>query len=406
MKTNNLREKTKPELIEICKELGIEVKTSLKKDEIVKLIESAEKKAVSEKAPAEKVTPAQKSQKEMPKIHIMDLDDNIETDQSLNRFDIALAQSMEDKTNYLTGTVGGVVDTGEWKHPKTGKIVKYGTLYVRYGSRIVYIPSFQFFENWDDPVLFSPDRWYQNLQNREGSTVDFVVNMMNPKGDEFEYYGTRFPAMRERRKSRWYAKKPGSESWYLDEGSLTRARVVEAKEAGLVLDIEGAETFMPAKELGNHYVRKANSQIRAGNNITVRIFNIEREPVPRNDSNFRYPVRYDASVRQATKNPQEVYFHLFPETSSHIGVVSNIIRDAQNRIRFYVNVGTEPNIVSVYCWLLEGVHKIPEIGDRVKIRVKGNDPSTLRIWGSIIHVDYGDEDLQAFSIIDLNEKDE
>lgn len=410
MKTNakNLKDMTKPELIEFCKEQGIEVKQSLKKNEILDLIESHSKKD-PEREPdktagnEKKVTSLQKEPAEMPNIHIMDDGDVIETDQSLNKYDIALAQSREDKTNYLTGIVGGVVDTGEWKNPKTGEIIKYGTLYVRYGNRIVYIPSFNFFENWEDPVLFSPDKWYQNLQNRMNSKVDFVIAMMEKKGDEYEYYGTRFPAMIERRK-RWYAKKPGTEDWYLDEGSLARARVVEAKEAGLVLDIEGAETFMPAKELGNHYVRKANSNIRVGSTITVRVFNIQRAAVPRNTSNFKYPVKYDASVRLAVKNPQEVYFHLFNKGSSHVGTVSNIIRDKEGRIRFYVNVGKEPNIVSVYCKMLAGVHKTPSIDDIVCISIDGNDPGTLKIWGKIIHVADGEDDLMEFSIVDLEDE--
>jgi len=450
----NIQSMTKPELLEYCKEKEIKVPSKATKNDIYLLIQEAEekkakqektKKTKNEKAPKAKkednkrTTPSRRKREEqarkektkrrkereesvakavaneknintnyspssysnVPDVHVVD-DMPLDINPDYNSYDIDLALSKEDPTHYLKGTVGGVVDTGSYQRAD-GTIIKYGTVYINYGNRKVFIPSFQFFENWNDPILFSPDRWYQNLQNRMGSTVDFVVNIIENHGKDRVYYATRFPAMKKRRADRWYGKKRGTDNYYLDDGSITTARVVEAKEAGLVLEIEGAETFMPSKEIGHYYVPKANARYAAGDTVIVKISNVQRKKVPANTSNFKFPVTYSASIKDASKDPQEIYFSEFPEGSSHIGIVSNRIVDRQGRVRFYVNVGTDPDVVSVYCWLLEGVHKVPEIGDKVSIRVKGNDVSRYRIWGAIIHVFESNRSDKAFSIIEKEE---
>lgn len=404
--------RTKAELLAYCKELGIDAGQRLKRDEIIALIEDYEtEKRASEKAKAKEKQKAKEKKEEAPRrpkkedassdVHFLDGEET-PINPEHNKFDIELALSREDQGHVLTGKVGGIYKVDNYKRDD-GEQVKYGVLYINYGNRKVYIPSFFFFENWDDPTLFAPDKWYQNLQNRMNSVVDFVV-LPSVDGDD-RYYATRFPAMRKKRKHYWYAKKKGSDKFHLDEGDISEARVCEAKEAGLVLEIEGAECFMPAKEIGRHYVRSARANYKAGQKVFVRIKNIERSPVPKNpqdEKSFSYPVRFDASIKDAVKDPQVVFFDDYPETSSHMAVVSKRVLDKNGRVRFYCNCGVDPDVVVVYCRLLKGEMLTPEEGDEVKIRIEGSDPETHKIWGVIIHKEEDDKDsLQAFSVLDI-----
>jgi len=399
--------RTKAELLAYLKELGIEASQKMKRDELIELINEHEK--ASEKAPKEekqskeneKAKARQKKKNRPAGVHFLD-DEETEINPEYNKFDIELALSREDQGHVLTGKVGGIYKVDDYKLAN-GTTVKYGILYVNYGNRKVYIPSFYFFENWDDPVLFSPEKWYQNLQNRMNSVVDFVV--LPSVEDDDKYFATRFPAMRKKRKNFWYAKKKGSDKYYLDDGDISEARVCEAKEAGLVLEIEGAECFMPAKEIGRHYVRSARANYKAGQKIFVRISNVVREPVPKNpqdEKNFKYPIRFDASIKDAVRDPQVVHFDEYPETSSHMATVSKRVLDSKGRVRFYCNCGVDPEVVVVYCRLLKGEMYTPEEGDEVKIRVEGSDPETHKIWGVIIHKEEDETDsLQAFSVLDI-----
>lgn len=405
--------RTKAELLAYCKEQGIEAGQKLKRDDIIALIDEHEKASKKAKKQSEEKKPAKETETEdaapkAPKkparpagVHFLD-NEEVEINPEHNKFDIELALSREDQNHVLTGKVGGIHKVEDHKLAD-GRVIKYGVLYVNYGNRKVYIPSFYFFENWDDPTLFAPHRWYQNLQNRMGSVVDFV-GLPAVEGDE-KYYATRFPAMRKKRKNYWYANKKGSDKFYLDEGDISEARVCEAKEEGLVLEIEGAECFMPAKEIGRHYVRSARKNYKTGQKIFVRISNIERQPVPKNpedEKNFKYPIRFDASIKDAVKDPQVVHFEEYPVTSSHMATVSKRVLDKKGRVRFYCNCGVDPEVVVVYCRLLHGEMLTPEEGDDVKIRIEGSDPETHKIWGVIIHKDEDDTDsLQAFSVLDI-----
>ena len=416
MKEPKKKDLTKADLLQLCSELGIDgVSAKMTKDEIKALMKEHEeapaetekpKKRSPKKKKEEKDAYTAKTYKEAGPVHFLD-NEEVEINPEFNQYDVELALAREDENHILSGQVGGVFDTGEYTRAD-GVVVKYGTLYVNYGNRKVYIPSFAFFENWNDPKMFPPDNWFRNLQNRIGSVVDFV-GMPPVEGDD-RYFATRFPAMKKKRRDNWYAKISGTEKYYLDDGTITHARVAEAKEAGLVLEIEGAECFMPAKEIGRYYVNSARKNFRTGQKVFVRISNVERQEVPKNPEKlkrFTFPVKFDASIKDAVQDPQVVHFAEFPRSSTHLATVSKRVIDKKGRVRFYCNVGRDPEVVTIYCRMLPGVTLTPSEGDDVKIRVEGSDPETHKIWGVIIHKEELENgNLQAFAVLDIDVADE
>lgn len=444
---NNYDSMTKAELFEICESLGISLPASTLKAGIIAAIQGAqeaekekqeEKELKEDKAP--KASQPRKSRRERaeekrrknreaqrereqktkdatarvldkndtapddvlrprvydnaPRVHMVDEEDaGTDLNPKYNKHDVELMVSKEDRLHYLSGIIIGA---GKTEYQRVGdKNIAYVNAIVQYGNRTVQIPSFQFFEDWMDESKYDPSGWYKYMQERIGSEVDFNV-VMRDEGPVPDYYGTRFFAMKKKRCDRWYGKLRSGD-YYFHENQIVQARVVVARESGLVIDIEGAETFIPKAEIAHEFVTSARNYYQAGDKVFVAISDIRRENMPANLANFSFPVSYKASIKKATLDPRQIYFGDFQRGSTHQATVTNITVEGEKPV-FYCNVAGRAD---VYCRMREGVMRIPEKGDTVIIKIAGSDEETKRIWGAIIHVVTSAENRQEFTVLDL-----
>lgn len=451
MANKNYSDMTKVELLELCETLGLEVSKRMIKDDIIALIKENEKpkKASEEKAePSEESAPKEEAAKpnnsrkqnsknrsqrqknekaqrdrakktrqgakeaaekseatpdsalrprifdSAPPVHMIDEEDaGTNMNPEYNKYDVELMVSKEDPLHYLTGIISG---SGQTTYQRVGeRTIAYVNALVQFGNRTVMIPSFQFFEDWSDESKYDQTGWYKYMQERIGSEVDFNV-IMRDDGPVPDYYGTRFFAMKKRRCDRWYAKvKDGN--WYFKENQLVQARVVASRESGLVIDIEGAETFIPKSEVAHEFVNSARDYYQVGDKVVVAISDIRRENVPQNTANFSFPITYRASIKKATLDPRQIYFQDFQKGSTHLATVRNITVD-KDRAVFYCNVEGKADI---YCWMREGVRRIPNVGDSVIVKVSGSDADSKRIWGAIIHIVTDTKNKQEFTVLNI-----
>lgn len=387
---------TKEELIKICSEREIKVPRYLKKDDIIEILENADKKEEAAKAaPArakKKVSERakrksssrrskrnRKPQNSEPEILTIDGGEGVVALTERERAERELHLSMSDANASITGTVLVVSPAQVFGQTRKEKITIVPATVIYKGVKII-IPSNYFLENWES---MTPEETLKAMQNRIGSEVDFVIKNVDTGTGSAVYLGDRITAMKKKREKFWYGKKRGRDShmYRINEGDVVEARVVAVSTNYVTVEAFGAETYIHLTELAYEYLSDARTRFSVGDRVNVKVMAVEREPLSENEENF--PIRFAASVKATMRDPREVHYGEYAPNQTCLGTVTKYVPGG-TAPRFFVNVAGE---IDVLCWMKEGVTMLPEEGDTVSIKLARMYDESKRFTGTITHVD-------------------
>lgn len=314
----------------------------------------------------------------------IDADDKYKTLTETERAERELVHSKGDSNAVLAGKVFSV--TAPQRVTLGGKSVLIVFAVVLYKGIKVYIPSNLFLEH---PEEVPDDKLLTEMQKRIGSEVDFVVRFIED-GDREEvkmkYVGSRIDAMAKKREKYWYGKKRGNggTQYRINPGDIVEARITAVYTKSIGVEVFGSETLIYANELAYEYLGDARDKFLQGERIKVAVLEVERDMSPESISprNGSFNIRYRASVKATKKDPRKIHYNEYDINQTCTGIVTQVIAD--DTLRFYVNVAGE---IDVLCWMKEGVILLPEEGDTVSIKISRKYDDTQRFTGTITHVD-------------------
>lgn len=258
----------------------------------------------------------------------------------------------------LTGTITGVERLGK-KGPSIAVILMNDYKIMIPASECIDIP---------DPGDKDPQQYEQYLiSKRLGSEVDFIVKAI--EDDNEIAIASRMEAMLKKRKEFLFDTDKNGE-YIVNENSLVEARVVCTTRAGIIVEVFGAECFIPCRELSYQRIQDATQDFFVGTRVIVKILSITRDL----DNEM---VGIEASVKQASENPYDKALKFYEEGNKYVGTVSMI---DHNGVFVSLDGG-----VDVLC-------KFPDRGPRpprgavVTLRITLKNEEEKRLFGLITHI--------------------
>lgn len=204
------------------------------------------------------------------------------------------------------------------------------------------------------------------LQKRLGSEIDVIIRGYDAQ--KMIAVASRKMAMNQKRQEYFFGKDANGD-YLLNEGQKVEARIVSAARPGIVVEIFGVETFMPAKELGYQRIQDCSRQFVLGSRIVVKLMGIHR--------NADGTVRVEASAREAMENPYIKAMKRYNVDDKYVGTVSMLDK---NGIFVALDGG-----IDVLCAPPQRGPRPPR-GTQVTIRITLKNEEQQRIFGLITHV--------------------
>lgn len=256
----------------------------------------------------------------------------------------------------------------------------------------VYIPAEQFIEMDLDELhemykRHNPERTKEDairlyLNHRMDAEIDYIVTNIPQDGDlktNMVVAGSRIEAMRRQRIHFWFGTtNDGVE--LLKLGEKAEARIVATSRSGIRVEVFGVETYIPSRELSWNLIQDAAKVYQVGDRIIIKVTDVRR------DMDNDYAVTFDASVKQAAKDPREQGMRVFQENGVYTGVIN------------YIRVPTPENPTvkpCIFVKLAEGVQcmcnfphgSVPPVeGAKVYVSINYRDEVKKYLFGKITHV--------------------
>lgn len=257
----------------------------------------------------------------------------------------------------LTGTISGVEKLGK-KGPSIAVIYMNDYKVMIPASECIDIP----------PAGDKDAQQYEQylLSKRLASEVDFVVKCIEE--DNEIAVASRMEAMLRKRKE-FLLETDKNGDYIINPDSVVEARVVCTTRAGIIVEIFGAECYIPCRELSYQRIQDATQDFFVGTRVLVKILSIDRNL----ETGM---VNLEASVKQAQENPYEKAMKFYNEGDKYVGTVSMI---DENGVFVALNGG-----IDVLC-------KYPDRGPRpprgatVTVRITVKNEEEKRLFGLITH---------------------
>ena len=288
----------------------------------------------------------------------IDAERSVETDTDRLRSDLLdLVESMKGK-KILTDMVQGV------ERPSPDSELSYAVVY--HGSFKVIIPVLEMVEEPED-YRGQPkgDVLHYLLNKRLGAEIDYIVKGVDQETGVAA--ASRLEAMAKKRKEYYFRTDTGG-NYQIYEGIRAEARVISVIRAGIFIDLFGAETYIPLKELSYQRWVDAGVHYQPGQRVLVKVLEVDRSD--------RNRPRVSASVKQASENPYEKALQKYSVGSRYVGTVSLVDLNG-------VFVSLDGGIDCLCSYPPRGR---PPRGSRVTVRILGINRENNRIWGAITHM--------------------
>ena len=325
--------------------------------EIIDNISQSDGETVSGIMAAEGETVESQSERYIPVVSI-DERRTVETDADRARNDlIDLTESLKAGV-IMSGSIQGIELSGEDK--ATSRAVLY------HGDYKIIIPAKEVVEAPSDyNGMLAEDVIHYMLTKRLGAEIDYVV-----KGIDEEAHvavASRLEAMRIKRR-RYYFRTDREGNNLIYSGICAEARVVSVIRSGAFVDLFGAETYIPLRELSYQRWLDARMYLQTGQRLLVKVMELEKSG--------RDGVRVVASVKEATINPYKQAINHYTVGNRYVGTVSMVDTNG-------VFVALSGGIDCLCSYPLRGR---PPRGARVTVKVLGVNEESNRIWGVITHI--------------------
>lgn len=257
----------------------------------------------------------------------------------------------------LTGTISGVEKLGK-KGPSIAVIYMNDYKIMIPASECIDIP----------PAGDKDAQQYEQylLSKRLASEVDFIVKCIEE--DNEIAVASRMEAMLRKRKE-FLLETDKNGAYIINPDSIVEARVVCTTRAGIIVEIFGAECYIPCRELSYQRIQDATQDFFVGTRVLVKILSIDRNL----ETGM---VNIEASVKQAQENPYEKAMKFYNEGDKYVGTVSMI---DENGVFVALSGG-----IDVLC-------KYPDRGPRpprgavVTVRITVKNEEEKRLFGLITH---------------------
>lgn len=204
------------------------------------------------------------------------------------------------------------------------------------------------------------------LTKRLASEVDFVIKCIEE--DNEIAVASRMEAMLKKRKE-FLLETDKNGQYIVNEGSIVEARIVCTTRAGIIVEIFGAECYIPCRELSYSRIQDATQDFFVGTRILVKILSITRD-----EENGMVDI--DASVKQANENPYEKAMKFYNEDDKYVGTVSMI---DTNGVFVLLKGG-----IDCLCKYPDRGPR-PTIGAEVTVRITVKNEEERRLFGLITH---------------------
>lgn len=316
---------------------------------------------LQEEAPANASQPQKlrmPRQRRDARIVSIDAERSVETDTDRLRGDLLdLVESMKGK-KILTDMIQGV------ERPSPDSELSYAVVY--HGSFKVIIPVLEMVEEPED-YRGQPkgDVLHYLLNKRLGAEIDYIVKGVDQETGVAA--ASRLEAMAKKRKE-YYFRTDTDGNYQIYEGIRAEARVISVIRAGIFIDLFGAETYIPLKELSYQRWVDAGAHYQPGQRVLVKVLEVDRSD--------RNRPRVTVSVKQASENPYEKALQKYSVGSRYVGTVSLVDLNG-------VFVSLDGGIDCLCSYPPRGR---PPRGSRVTVRILGINRENNRIWGAITHM--------------------
>jgi ribosomal protein S1 len=257
----------------------------------------------------------------------------------------------------LTGTISGVEKLGK-KGPSIAVIYMNDYKIMIPASECIDIPN----PGDKDPQMYEQ----YLLSKRLASEIDFVVKVIEE--DNEIAVASRMEAMLKKRKE-FLLETDKEGNYIVNEGSIVEARIVCTTRAGIIVEIFGAECYIPCRELSYQRIQDATQDFFVGTRILVKILSIDRD-----EENS--VVKIDASVKQANENPYDKALKFYNEGDKYVGTVS---MTDENGVFVSLSGG-----IDVLCKYPDRGPRLPR-GAVVTVRITVKNEEEKRLFGLITH---------------------
>ena len=312
----------------------------------------------SEPAPAQPKRLRMPRQRRDARIVSIDAERSVETDTDRLRSDLLdLVESMKGR-KILTDMVQGV------ERPSPDSELSYAVIY--HGAFKVIIPVQEMVEEPED-YRGQPrgDVLHYLLNKRLGAEVDYIVKGVDQETGVAA--ASRLEAMAKKRKE-YYFRTDQDGNYQIYASIRAEARVVSVIRAGIFIDLFGAETYIPLKELSYQRWVDAAAHYQPGQRVLVKVLEVDRSD--------RNKPHVTASVKQAGENPYEKALQRYSVGSRYVGTVSLV---DLNGVFVSLDGGID-------CLCTHPPRGRPPRGARVTVRILGINHDSNRIWGAITHM--------------------
>ena len=294
---------------------------------------------------------------------------------------------------------------------------------VMYGEYQVHIPVSMFTDTdmrtvlelrrQSDETITIEQVTERYLMTRIHSIVPFVVTDVVPTDEQVNgliVIGSRIDAMAMLRVRFWYGKTADKKNDYRNAGDIiyalaasesdsirkTRtfepymrcARVITVTRGGIRIELDGAETFIPIRDLSWNQMADARKQYKPGDTVSVMIKSITRKASTPDVDNCG--VDFTASVKEVGGNPKAKYISMFNTGTLESGEISYVRMPTAanpNAVpRVFVLMDKTGHKMQCMCPFPNG-KLIPKPGMRVIVRITVVNTEKMFLYGHIYQMD-------------------
>ncbi len=221
------------------------------------------------------------------------------------------------------------------------------------------------------------------MDTRAGSIIEFVVYNINM--DEDDVLASRVNAMQILSYDYYLGKRAS-----IKPGSLAKGRIVFASRNGVMVDVKGADVFISRQELSWKYIPNvlAEKEFRVGAAVVVRISSVETDSIEIFGRAYPF-VKIKASVKDARKNPNQLYFEKFELGQKYIGRIAYHLSTGN----YIVNLGEEKTGVygeqPICICKAPSIHMggTPYIGQRCSVAIIDKNDKTYQFVGAFTYME-------------------
>lgn len=194
------------------------------------------------------------------------------------------------------------------------------------------------------------EEFYQTLRRRiemrTGSICEFIV--FDLRMDDDRVMASRLSAMRQLSYDYYLNPKRAKK---IEAGKLAKGYITYIDANGVYVDVMGAEAFIRKQNISWGYITNPldEESLYVGKPVAVRVLNIEKAVHDMYGKKFPY-VKIEASIKDATKNPNEVFIDKYLVGQKYQGTVAKRLPEGN----YIVNLGAEEsgfngNKCTCYC---------------------------------------------------------